>query len=108
MKAAASKKADAIIAAINAASDAAAHGAYYEPLVKELKRLGVGYQARPARIEIVPDAGHWEARWMAPHVMLARGWERQLDRDRNGIFYDASQRLTPSAYEDWLHREAVS
>ena len=26
----------------------------------------VGYGARPARIEVVPTAAHWEARWVAP------------------------------------------
>ena len=26
---------------------------------------------------------HWEARWVAPAIPLARGWERQLDREVN-------------------------
>ena len=47
--------------------------------------------AHPARIEVVPTRDHWEARWLAPHVAIARGWERQLDRDRNALFYDESR-----------------
>ena len=43
-----------------------------------------------------PPRDHWEARWVAPSVMLARGWERQLDRYRNALFYDGSP-LTPRA-----------
>ena len=39
---------------------------FYTPLLGELRRLDVGYGARPARIEIVPTAAHWEARWVAP------------------------------------------
>jgi hypothetical protein len=39
--------------------------------------------------------------------MLARGWERQLDRLRNGLFYDET-RLDGARYGDWLAREAVS
>lgn len=90
-----------------AASDPAVHASYYAPLLAELDTLGVGYTARPARIEAVATADHWEARFLAPHVMLARGWERQLDRLRNGLFYDSGP-LAAARYEDWLSREAVS
>ena len=69
---------------------------FYAPLLGELRRLDVGYGARPARIEIVPTAAHWEARWVAPHVMLARGWERQLDSERNGLFYERRARMPPN------------
>ncbi len=80
---------------------------FYAPLLGELRRLDVGYGARPARIEIVPTAAHWEARWVAPHVMLARGWERQLDSERNGLFYEATG---PNAAElhAWLLEQGVS
>jgi hypothetical protein len=89
------------------ASDPAVHASYYAPLLAKLGALGVGYAARPARIEAVATVDHWEARFLAPHVMLARGWERQLDRLRNGLFYDPGP-LTPARYADWLSREAVS
>ena len=67
---------------------------FYAPLAGELHRLGVGYGARPARIEVVATADHWEARFVAPQVMLARGWERQLDIYRNGLFYGPTTALT--------------
>ena len=50
---------------------------------------------------------HWEARCVAPHVMLARGWERQLDSGRNTVFYDTStplERLALARYRAWLVR----
>ena len=44
--------------------------------------------AAPFRVEIPFTDNHWESRWVAPHVPLARGWERQVDRQRNALFYD--------------------
>ncbi len=90
------------------ASDPGTKASYYAPLLAELGRLGVGYGARPARIEVVPLNDHWEARWMAPAAMLARGWERQLDTLRDGLFYEAGRPLTPQRYLAWLHAQAVS
>jgi hypothetical protein len=93
----------------SAASDPAVNASYYSPLLGELRTLGVGYDARPVRIEIVPTVDHGEARWMAPHVMLARGWERQLDQKDGPLFYDeASTPLTPARYRAWLSENAVS
>jgi hypothetical protein len=92
-----------------AASDPAENASYYTPLLGELKTLGVGYGAQPVRIEVVPTVDHGEARWMAPHVMLARGWERQLDQQDGALFYDeASAPLTPARYRAWLQENAVS
>ena len=93
----------------SAASDPAVNASYYTPLLGELRTLGVGYDARPARIEVVPTVDHGEARWMAPHAMLARGWERQLDQQDGALFYDeASAPLTPARYRAWLSEQAVS
>jgi len=92
---------------LSAAGDPAVHASYYTPLLGELKALGVGYSGRPARIEAVPTRDHWEARFLAPHVAIARGWERQLDVYRNGLFY--SQRpLTAARYRAWLSQDAIS
>lgn len=91
-----------------AVGDPSTQASYYAPLVAELRRLGVGYGARPARIEVVATANHWEARWVAPHVMIARGWERQLDVLRNDLFYDESKPLTAARYRAWLVGQAVS
>jgi hypothetical protein len=84
------------------------NASFYTPLIGELHSLHVGYGARPARIEVVATADHWEARWMAPHVMIARGWERQLDVYRNGIFYEESKPLTAARYRAWLEDNAIS
>lgn len=84
------------------------NASFYAPLLGELRALGVGYGARPARIEVVATADHWEARYVAPHVMIARGWERQLDTYRNGLFYEESKPLTAARYRAWLARNAIS
>ncbi len=89
-------------------SNPSVDAAYYAPLLGELQTLGVGYGAHPARIEVVATAVHWEARFVAPHVMLARGWERQLDIYRNGLFYDESAPLTAARYRNWLSQNAIS
>jgi hypothetical protein len=89
-------------------SNASTGASYYAPLLGELHTLGVGYGARPTRIEVVATADHWEARWVAPHVMLARGWERQLDTYRNGIFYEESKPLTAARYRTWLSQNAIA
>ncbi len=81
---------------------------YYTPLISELRALGVGYGADPARIEVIATADHWEARFIAPHVMIARGWERQLDIYRNGLFYEESTSLTAARYRAWLSQNAIS
>jgi hypothetical protein len=93
----------------SAVADPAVHASYYAPLLEELHVLGVGYSERPARIEVVPTRNHWEARWVAPHAMLARGWERQLDQDRDALFYEESRTpLTSARYRAWLSEEAIS
>ncbi|MFK3981980.1 hypothetical protein ACI2K4_16585 [Micromonospora sp. NPDC050397] len=74
---------------------------FYRPLLDELDRRDpVG------RVEVVPLRDHWEAAYVAPAAPLARGWERQVDVDRNPLFY--RDRLDPPEYVDWLRRNAVS
>jgi hypothetical protein len=91
-----------------ARSDPAVDASYYAPLLRELDRLGVGYGAHPARIEVVPSADHWEARFVAERVAIARGWERQLDSRRNALFYGGSAALDGASLRTWLSDEAVS
>jgi hypothetical protein len=93
---------------LSATSDPSVPAAYYAPLLGELETLGVGYAARPARIEVVPTRDHSEARWVAAKVMIARGWERQLDSQRNKLFYEGSKPLSAQRYRSWLSDEAVS
>ncbi len=70
-------------------------------LVRELRAL----HADTARVEAVPQYGHWESQELASVVPLARGWERQLDIERNPLFYGGV--LTPAAYYSWLQYNAV-
>jgi hypothetical protein len=92
----------------SAIEDPAVNASFYRPLLGELQRLQIGYGQRPARIEVVATADHWEARFLAPHVPLARGWERQLDRYRNGLFYGPSTKPSTDEYLRWLHAQAIS
>jgi hypothetical protein len=92
---------------LSANSDPAVHASYYTPLLGELERLGVGYAARPARIEVVPTVDHWEARFVAVRVPIARGWERQLDSRRNALFYEARP-LDGARLHAWLDDESIS
>jgi hypothetical protein len=94
-----------------AASQPSVNASYYAPLVGELRALGVGYggpPTRPARVEVVATATHWEARWLATQVMIARGWERQLDRFRNPLFYEEGEPVTAARYHLWLLENAIS
>jgi hypothetical protein len=70
-------------------------------LVRELDAL----HADTARVEAVPQYGHWESQQLASTVLLARGWERQLDTVRNPLFYQGV--LTPASYYGWLRDNAV-
>jgi hypothetical protein len=70
-------------------------------LVHELRML----RADTARVEAVPQYGHWESQELASVVPLARGWERQVDIERNPLFYGGV--LTPAAYYAWLRYNAV-
>jgi hypothetical protein len=80
--------------------DPAARASYYEPLREFLERNpGVG------RVEIPFTRTHWETAEIAPRFALARGWERQLDAGRNGLFYDGV--LNDLTYANWLSEHAV-
>jgi hypothetical protein len=56
------------------------------------------------RVEIPFTREHWEAFWVAKHVLIARGWERQTDYRYNQVLY---QPLTPRTYKRWLSANAV-
>jgi hypothetical protein len=70
-------------------------------VVRALGRLGAGR----GRVEVVPARNHREASVLAPHVNLARGWNRQLDMERGRLFYDGS--LSEATYRAWLDHWAV-
>ncbi|WP_405784012.1 hypothetical protein [Streptomyces sp. NBC_00859] len=64
-----------------------------------------GLRADRTRVEVVPARNHREATLLAPHVNMARGWNRQLDVERGRLFYDGS--LNAARYRAWLDRFAV-
>ncbi|MFD5362466.1 hypothetical protein [Streptomyces tendae] len=70
-------------------------------VVDALKGLG----ADRTRVEVVPARNHREATLLAPHVNLARGWNRQLDVERGRLFYDGT--FSAATYREWLDRWAV-
>ena len=79
--------------------DASADAAYYAPLLDEVRRRGA------ARVEVPFTRLHWESVHVATAIPLARGWEAQLDRKRNPLFYDGE--LTAPRYAAWLRENAV-
>ncbi len=87
-----------------AGHDPSTDRAYYMPLVAYIK----GLPGVPGRVEIPFTYRHWESAYVAPEVALARGWERQLDIERNPIFYDQdSSPLNAQTYYQWLVDNAV-
>jgi hypothetical protein len=76
--------------------DPSVHVAYYQPLLNFLSR----HDDKPMRVEIPFTRLHWEAARVAPDFPLARGWERQLDRKYNALFYRGQ--LTAAEYHAWL------
>ncbi|WKX68977.1 DMT family transporter [Streptomyces sp. XD-27] len=69
-----------------------------------LDRLAQEHAER-GRVEVVPTSSHRESSAIAPHFNMARGWNRQADKERNPLFYDGT--LDASRYHDWLRRWAV-
>ena len=81
--------------------DPSAKASYYRPLLDYLARA----DNLRERIEIPFTRSHWEAAQVAPHFPLARGWERQADISRNGLFYDGV--LDGFTYATWLTEHGV-
>jgi hypothetical protein len=81
------------------------NGPAYTPQTAALVRELRARHADTARLEAVPQYGHWESQQLADVVPLARGWERQADTMRNPLFYRGT--LTPAAYHAWLRANAV-
>jgi hypothetical protein len=71
---------------------------YYAPLVDFLR----GTPHRDSqRVEVLPEAHHWESAYVPQGIYIARGWERQLDRKLNPLFYQSAP-LTGAEYRSWL------
>lgn len=86
---------------LKVSTDVPAWAAQTDGVVRALESLG----ADRTRVEAVPARNHREAVALAPHVHLARGWNRQLDMERARLFYDGS--FSARTYRAWLDRWAV-
>ncbi|MBU5943048.1 hypothetical protein KQY13_03875 [Streptomyces sp. PAM3C] len=86
---------------LKVSTDVPAWAAQTDGVVRALESLG----ADRTRVEAVPARNHREAVALAPHVHLARGWNRQLDMERARLFYDGS--FSAAGYRAWLDRWAV-
>jgi hypothetical protein len=86
---------------IRNARDASTKESYYEPLLGFLEREG----RQPGRIEIPFTRAHFEAYEVARRWPLARGWQRQLDIERNRLFYGGV--LNDLTYATWLSENGV-
>ncbi len=71
---------------------------YYAPL-RDFLRGTPHHDAY--RVEVLPAAHHWESAYVPRGIYIARGWERQLDRKLNPIFYQSTP-LTGPQYKSWL------
>ena len=71
---------------------------YYAPLIDFLR----GQPHRDSqRVEVLPEAHHWESAYVPHGLYIARGWERQLDRKLNPLFYQTAP-ITGVQYRSWL------
>jgi hypothetical protein len=85
--------------------DPSVNASYYAPLLGELQHRAHG---APLRVEVPQTGAHWESVYLPEHgsILLARGWERQLDTRYAALFYAPT--LTPAAYRAWLDENAIS
>jgi hypothetical protein len=86
---------------IKAFEDPSVDASYYEPLNEFLRTAG----GPPGRVEIPFTRSHWEAYEVGRDHPLARGWLRQADIERNGIFYGGA--LDSLTYAAWLSEHGV-
>jgi hypothetical protein len=82
-------------------NDESTQASYYRPLLDFLEREG----REPGRIEIPFTRSHFEAYEVARQWPLARGWQRQLDIERNRLFYGGV--LNNLTYATWLSENGV-
>ncbi len=94
-----------VLGDLSGAGHRAANREFHQPLIDQLHKRGpVG------RVEVVPMRDHWESTFVADAVPLARGWERQVDVGRNGLFYGQGSEgtLTSPEYLGWLYDNAIT
>jgi hypothetical protein len=87
----------AVRAVVEAHGDPSTHATYYA----EVKAI-----TKHRRTEVVFTHNHWEAAYLADTTPIARGWERQLDRKYNDLFYD-DRPLTAERYRAWIDAKGI-
>ncbi len=90
-----------IVPALASRGDPSAHSSFYTGMLGYLKAHDQPF----GRLEVPFTRSHWEARYVAPSMPLARGWERQLDLRYNSILY--SKQLNQATYHEWLVENGV-
>ena len=97
-----------VVADVRDIGNPTADPAYFRPLRDQLARLPL-----TGRVEIPPTRDYWEAAYMGD-VPLARGWLRQVDIDRNPLFFTTvpgapgtGVPLTADTYREWLAGQSV-
>ncbi|WP_308016834.1 MULTISPECIES: hypothetical protein [Streptomyces violaceusniger group] len=86
---------------LNMSTPVPSWASHTQGVLKALDRL----HADRTRVEVVPAVNHRETTALGPHVNLARGWNRQLDVERGGLFYE--NQFTMGQYRAWLDKWAV-
>jgi hypothetical protein len=85
-----------------ASGDPSVQRDFYTPLLAALEARTGG---APVRIEIPPTEDRWEAYYMSPKYLLARGWERQLESSDRHLF---QRTLSAGSYRAWLQANGVT
>jgi hypothetical protein len=83
-----------------ASDDPSDQASYYTGVLSFLE----AHQAPLGRVEIPFTRDHWEATYVAEQVDLARGWDRQIDLQRNAVLYKP---MGQGTYRAWLDDNAV-
>jgi hypothetical protein len=92
---------------LDAAADDSAQASFYAPLVAALTKDAMARpHSRGQRVEVLDPRNHWASAYLPPRFALARGWERQVDRSENSLFYRPGS-LTSATYHRWLVNLAV-
>ena len=84
---------------LRAHDDPSTEAAFYEPVVGFLD------EQRPFRVTVPFTQNHGEAFHLARRFPIARGWNRQLDIERNELFYEGE--LTRAGYVAWLRENGI-
>lgn len=92
-----------VVAAVDWVDDPSVRREYHTPLINEVARRNRDGQP-VGRLEIPFTRNHWETFYVASEVPFARGWERNLDRERSPELYGE---LSDDGYRAWIDRNAV-